>query len=119
MKNIDYKRISKNDAVVLFIDHQTGLMSLVQDFPPQEFLNSIVALAKTAHLFNLPTILTTSFQEGPNGPLISILRDTLPNAPLIARPGEINAWDNPNFVEEIKKRNANNLLLLALLPKYV
>ncbi|MFH0352538.1 MAG: hydrolase, partial [Chromatiales bacterium] len=29
-----YKRLSKDDAVVLLVDHQSGLISLVQDFSP-------------------------------------------------------------------------------------
>ena len=34
-----YKRLDKNDAVVLLIDHQAGLISLVQDYSPNEFKN--------------------------------------------------------------------------------
>jgi hypothetical protein len=32
-----YRRLSKDDAAVLLIDHQAGLISLVQDFSPGEF----------------------------------------------------------------------------------
>jgi nicotinamidase-related amidase len=63
-----YKRLNKDDAVVLLVDHQTGLISLVQDFSPNEFKNNVLALADVAKFFNLPTILTTSFDQGPNGP---------------------------------------------------
>ena len=40
-----YKRLNKDDAVVLLVDHQTGLISLVQDFSPNEFKNNVLALA--------------------------------------------------------------------------
>ena len=63
-----YKRLSKDDALVLLIDHQAGLISLVQDYTPNEFKNNVLALAESAKFFNLPTILTTSFENGPNGP---------------------------------------------------
>ena len=65
-----YNRLDKNDAVVLLIDHQAGLISLVQDFTPSDFKNNVLALANSAKFFGLPTILTTSFEQGPNGPLV-------------------------------------------------
>ena len=40
-------------------------MSLVRDYEPDEFLNNVLALADTAKHFKLPTILTTSFEQGP------------------------------------------------------
>ncbi len=56
-----YKRLSKDAAAVLLVDHQAGLLSLVRDFPPDEFKNNVLALADLARDFPLPTILTTSF----------------------------------------------------------
>src|SRR5690554_7924999 len=83
-----YKRLSKDDAVVLLVDHQSGLISLVQDFSPGEFKNNVLALAAVAQYFQLPTILTTSFEDGPNGPLVPELKEQFPEAPYIARPGQ-------------------------------
>lgn len=60
------------------------------------------ALANTAKLYGLPTILTTSLEKGPNGPLLPEIRSVFPNATLISRPGEINAWDNTDFVKAVK-----------------
>lgn len=40
-----YKRLDKNDAAVLLIDHQTGLFNLVRDFEPIQFKNNVLALA--------------------------------------------------------------------------
>ena len=64
-----YRRLSKDDAAVLLVDHQSGLISLVQDYSPGEFQNNVPALADIAKYYQLPTILTTSFEDGPNGPL--------------------------------------------------
>ena len=76
-----YNRLSKDDAVCLLVDHQAGLISLVQDFSPGEFKNNVLALAASAHYFKLPTILTTSFENGPNGPLVPELKEMFPDAP--------------------------------------
>jgi nicotinamidase-related amidase len=109
-----YTRLSKDDAAVLLVDHQAGLISLVQDFSPGEFKNNVLALADIAKFFELPTILTTSFEEGPNGPLVPELKQRFPNAPYIPRPGQINAWDNEDFVNAVKNTGRNQLIIAGV-----
>ncbi len=109
-----YKRLDKNDAAVLFVDHQAGLLSLVRDFSPDEFKNNVLALADIARFFNLPTILTTSFEDGPNGPLVPELKEMFPQAPYIARPGNINAWDNEDFVKAVKATGKKQLIIAGV-----
>ncbi|WP_145250469.1 isochorismate family cysteine hydrolase YcaC [Pseudomonas oryzihabitans] len=109
-----YNRLDKNDAVVLLIDHQAGLISLVQDFTPNDFKNNVLALANSAKFFGLPTILTTSFEQGPNGPLVPELIELFPEAPYIARPGQINAWDNEDFVAAIKATGRKQLIIAGV-----
>ena len=107
-------RITIDDAAVLLIDHQAGLMSLVQDYSPDEFRNNVLALADTAKHFRLPTILTTSFENGPNGVIMPELKAAFPNAPFIPRPGQINAWDNEDFVAAIKKTGRTQLIIAGV-----
>jgi nicotinamidase-related amidase len=109
-----YKRLSKDDAAVLFVDHQTGLVSLVQDIAPDAFCNNVLALADVAAFFKLPTILTTTFENGPNGPLVPELKKLFPNAPYIARLGEINAWDNEDLVAAVKKTGRKQLIIAGI-----
>ena len=109
-----YRRLAKDEAAVLLVDHQSGLLSLVQDFSPDEFRNNVLALADVAKLFNLPTILTTSFDTGPNGPILPELRQLFPDAPLIARPGQINAWDNDDFVNAVQQTGRRQLILAGV-----
>ena len=112
-----YTRLSKDDATVLLVDHQAGLISLVQDFSPGEFKNTVLALAASAKYFKLPTILTTSFENGPNGPLVPELKEMFPDAPYIARPGNINAWDNEDFVAAIKKTGRKQLIIAGVVTE--
>ncbi len=109
-----YHRLDKDNAVVLFIDHQTGLISLVHDYSPSEFKNNVLALADIAQYFNLPTIITTSFEEGPNGPAVPELTHLLPTAKFIARPGQINAWDNDEFVTAIRATGKKQLIMAGI-----
>lgn len=110
-----YSRISKEDAVVLLVDHQTGLISgLVRDYGVDVFKNNVLALANTAKFFDLPVILTTSFENGPNGPLMEGLVERFPNAPIISRPGQINAWDNEDFVKAIEATGKKQLIIAGV-----
>lgn len=113
MKNL-YKKLSKDDAALLLVDHQSGLISLVQDFSPVDFKNSVIALADIGRFFNLPTILTTSFDEGPNGPIVPELIERFPDVPFIHRPGQINAWDNDDFVKAIEKTGRKQLIIAGV-----
>lgn len=112
-----YVRLNKDDAAVLLVDHQTGLLSLVRDIDPDKFKNNVLALADLAKYFNLPTILTTSFEEGPNGPLVPELKEIFPDAPYIARPGQINAWDNEDFVNAIKATGKKQLIVAGVVTE--
>ena len=109
-----YSRIDRDKAALLLIDHQAGLLSLVHDYSATEFRNNVKALAAVGKFFNLPTVLTTSFQDGPNGPILPELTETFPDAPLIARPGQINAWDNEDFVKAVKDTGKTQLIIAGV-----
>ena len=112
-----YVRLDKTNAAVLLVDHQTGLLSLVRDIDPDKFKNNVLALAALAKYFKLPTILTTSFEDGPNGPLVPELKQTFPDAPYIARPGQINAWDNEEFVEAVRATGKRQLIVAGVVTE--
>ena len=117
MSNKPYVRLDKDNAVLLMVDHQTGLLSLVRDIDPDKFKNNILALSDLANYFKLPTILTTSFEEGPNGPLVPELVANHPKSPFIARPGQINAWDNEDFVNAIKATGKKQLIVAGVVTE--
>ncbi|MEQ8786659.1 MAG: isochorismate family cysteine hydrolase YcaC [Pirellulaceae bacterium] len=117
MSPFQYRRLDKNDAAVLLVDHQSGLCNIVGDFSPDDFKNNVLALADAAKYFQLPTILTTSFEQGPNGPLVPELKELFPDAPLIARPGQINAWDNEDFVAAVKATGKRQLILAGVVTE--
>ena len=109
-----YVRLDKDQAACLLVDHQTGLFALVQDFEPSEFKNNVLALSAAAKYFQLPVILSTSLEQGPNGPLLPELKAMHPEAPVISRPGQINAWDSEEFVEAVKKTGKKQLIIAGI-----
>jgi nicotinamidase-related amidase len=103
--------IDPDDAVMLLIDHQSGLFQTVKDMPMTELRDRAAVLAKMATLGKLPVITTASVPQGPNGPLIPEIHANAPHAKYIARKGEINAWDNPDFVAAVKETGRKTLII--------
>ncbi|MBL8628224.1 MAG: hydrolase [Rhodospirillaceae bacterium] len=103
--------INPDDAAMLLIDHQSGLFQTVADMPMSALRNHATALAKMATLTKMPVITTASVPQGPNGPLIPEIHQYAPHAKYVARKGEINAWDNPDFVAAVKATGRKTLII--------
>ncbi|CAN7707819.1 isochorismatase family protein [Variovorax paradoxus] len=103
--------IDPDDAVMLLIDHQSGLFQTVKDMPMTELRSNVTTLAKVAALAKIPVITTASVPQGPNGPLIPEVHKYAPHAQYVARKGEINAWDNPEFVAAVKATGRGTLII--------
>jgi nicotinamidase-related amidase len=114
-KNYTKTRFSASDAALVLIDQQSGVMQLVHDYSPAELRNNVIGLSKLGKVFKLPTVLTTSSDQGPNGPIIPELLSMFPGAPLIRRTtGTISAWDYPEFVAAIEKTARRNLIMAGV-----
>ncbi|MEI2735658.1 MAG: isochorismatase family protein [Rhodoblastus sp.] len=103
--------IDPNDAVMLLIDHQSGLFQTVNDMPMPKLRAHAAALARMATLSKMPVITTASVPQGPNGPMIPEIHANAPHAKYVARKGEINAWDNPDFVAAVKATGRKTLII--------
>ena len=110
----DSTSLTPDNAALLMIDHQSGISNGITDMSQTEFLNNVTALAKIGRMFKLPTIITTSATDGPNGPLLGKVTEILPDAPVIHRPGQINAWDHEDFVHEVKKTGRPKLIIAGV-----
>ena len=103
--------IDSKDAVMLLIDHQSGLFQCVHDMPMMRLRDHAVALTKAATLVNIPVITTASVPQGPNGPLIPEIHEIAKHAKYVARKGEINAWDCEDFVKAVKETGRKTLII--------
>lgn len=106
--------LTPDNAALVLVDHQTGISAGVADMSQTEFQNNVVALAKIGKMFNLPVVITTSDSTGPNGPVLNAILEILPDAPIIHRPGQINAWDCEEFVEAVKKLGRKKLIMAGV-----
>ncbi len=103
--------INPADAAMLLIDHQSGLFKTIGDMPMPDLRRYATALAKIATLAKMPVITTASVPQGPNGPLIPEIHESAPHAQYVARTGQINAWDNPDFVAAVKATGKKQLII--------
>lgn len=106
--------LDPSDTVILLLDHQTGLFQTVKDVPIADLRANTVTLAKLATLLNIPVITTASEPNGPNGPLMSELAEAAPNALYVPRKGEVNAWDNPDYVAAVRKTGRKTLIMAGV-----
>ncbi|KAK4192049.1 Isochorismatase-like protein [Podospora australis] len=109
-----WERLDKNDSLLIVVDLQVGLFHTVRDWDPTVYKQNMLAHAAIGQVFNLPTILTTSAETGPNGPLPQEILDMHPTAPLIQRQGEVNAWDNPEFREAVRAANKSQIIIAGI-----
>jgi hypothetical protein len=58
--------LDTDNAVLLFVDQQDGLLSRIQE--PEQTRSNLVALAWSARMLEIPAVQTTALAAGPNGP---------------------------------------------------
>jgi nicotinamidase-related amidase len=74
----------------------------------------MIAHSAVGKLFDIPVIMTTSAQQGPNGPLPKEILDMYPDAPLIRRQGEVDAWDNVEFKAAVRAANKSQIIMAGI-----
>jgi nicotinamidase-related amidase len=106
--------IDASDAVVLLLDHQTGLFQTVKDIGVAELRANTTVLAKVATLLEVPVITSASVPDGPNGPLMPEIHAAAPQATYVARKGEISAWENADFVKTVRGTGRKTLIMAGV-----
>jgi len=100
------------DSIVVLIDHQPFQFTNLHSHDPTTIANNVIALAKGAKAFNVPTILTTVLEER-GGYLLKGLQDVFPEQKPINRTF-INTWEDPAVTDIVKKSGRKQLVLAAL-----
>ena len=101
-----------DDSILVLIDHQPYQFANLNSHEPTMVINNVVGLAKTAKVFNVPTILTTVMEER-GGYLIKGIQDVFPDQKPIKRT-TLNTWEDPNVTDTVKKSGRKQLVLAGL-----
>jgi nicotinamidase-related amidase len=104
--------LTPEDSVLVLIDHQPFQFANLHSHEPTMIVNNVVALAKTAKVFNVPTILTTVLEDR-GGKLIKPLQDVFPQQMPIDRTF-INTWEDTRVVDAVKKTGRKKIIMAAL-----
>lgn len=100
------------DSILVLIDHQPYQLANLNSHEPTMIINNVIGLAKTAKVFNVPTILTSVIEER-GGYIVQGLRDVFPDQKPINRTF-INTWEDSNVTDIVKKSGRKQLILAAL-----
>lgn len=100
------------DSIVVLIDHQPFQFANLHSHEPTAIANNVIALAKGAKAFNVPTILTTVLEDR-GGYLLKGLQDVFPEQRPINRTF-INTWEDRAVTNVVKKTGRKQLVLAAL-----
>src|SRR5258708_6008569 len=100
------------DSILVLVDHQPYQLANLHSHEPTMIINNVIALAKLAKVFNVPTILTSVIEER-GGYLIKGLLDVFPEQKPINRTF-INTWEDPKVTDIVKKSGRKQLILAGL-----
>jgi nicotinamidase-related amidase len=106
--------LSVESTVVLLLDHQVGLVDMLDEEDPQRIRENVVALARTARLLQMPVLVSTSRDWGPNGELLPELADLLSGVEVFRRPGFVNAYRWPAFRQALEATGRRRVVIAAL-----
>jgi len=106
--------LDTSDTAILLLDHQSGLFQSVKDIDVAELRRNVVMLARLATILKIPVITTASEPNGPNGPLMPEIHQFAPHAVYVPRKGEVNAWDNEDFVKTVRATGRKTLIMAGV-----
>ena len=86
-----YEPLTAENAALVLVDHQVGLMTGVRDISTGELKHNVVALAKAAKALKLPIIVTTTARDSMWGPTFPELVEALTDVEIIDR-SSVNAF---------------------------
>ena len=115
MNNINYnpEPLTKDNAALVLVDHQVGLMTGIRDFSIAELKHNVVGLAKAAQALNIPIVTTTTSADMLWGPAFPELVEALPDSEFIDRT-TVNAWDDPRVEAAIKATGRSKLIFAGV-----
>ena len=105
MTNPKLEVLTPQNSQIIFIDHQPQMAFGVQSIDRQTLKNNVVALAKAAKAFKIPTTITTVETQSFSG-------YTYPE-PLLERTS-MNSWDDKKVRDALKANKRNKVVVSGL-----
>src|SRR6201981_287652 len=108
-----YEPLTSDNAALVLVDHQVGLMTGVRDYSTGELKHNVVALARAAMALKLPIVVTTTARDSMWGPTFPELVEALPGVEILDR-SSVNVYDDPRVAGAIEATGRNKLIFAGL-----
>jgi len=108
--------LQPSECALLLIDQQAGLAFGVGSADRQSLLNNVIALARTATVFGLPVVVSTSATKVYSGPLMPAIKATLPDVEVLER-RNMNLWEDEAARGAVLRTGRRRLLVSGLLTE--
>ncbi|MBO6933357.1 MAG: isochorismatase family protein [Deltaproteobacteria bacterium] len=105
--------LTQNNAALVLVDHQVGLMTGIRDYSVAELKHNVVGLARAARALGLPIVATTTSAQTLWGPAFPELTEALPGQAFIDRT-TVNAWDDPRVAAAIRATGRDKLIFAGV-----
>ena len=105
--------LTPDNCALVLIDHQPQMAFGVQSIDRQLLKNNVVALAKSAKAFGVPTVLTAVASKTFSGPIWPEVQAVFPDQVPVERTS-MNSWDNADFRAAIEATGRKKILIAAL-----
>src|SRR5579862_9218465 len=112
-QNRMYEPLTSENAALVLVDHQIGLMTGVRDYSIGLLKHNVVALANAAKALSLPIVVTTTARDSMWGPTIPELAEALPGVEIIDR-SSVNAYDDARVAHAIEATGRKKLIFAGL-----
>ena len=108
-----YDPLTSENAALILVDHQVGLMTGVRDYSTGELKHNVVGLAKAAKALKLPIVVTTTARDSMWGPTFPELVEALPGIEIIDR-STVNAFDDERVAGAIIGTGRKKLIFAGI-----
>src|SRR6201984_1942713 len=108
-----YEPLTSENAALVLVDHQVGLLTGVRDYATGELKHNVVALAKAAKALKLPIVVTTTARDSMWGPTFPELVEALPDIEIIDR-SSVNAFDDARVARAIEGTGRKKLIFAGI-----
>src|SRR6201981_3056198 len=108
-----YDPLTAQNAALVLVDHQVGLMTGVRDISTGELKHNVIGLAKAAKLHKLPIVVTTTARDSMWGPTFPELVEALPGIEIIDR-ATVNAFDDARVAHAIEATKRKKLIFAGI-----
>jgi nicotinamidase-related amidase len=114
---VPYEKPTAENAILLFIDHQIGLMAGIRDFASlAEYKSNVIGLARTAKALKMPVLISSSNAQWQNGDTLPKIKEIFSEEPIYRRTGIINCYEDPTFrkaFEDLVQRTQRRHVVIA------